>query len=80
MKIKEISVDSGCIKFISECGNIKKSVIKSSVIDDGVIIITERMDNPGVYNTSIDKMSLEDFMKEFIKDDRLFACLLKVYL
>lgn len=79
MKVKEISVDGRCIKFTSECGNIKKSVIKSSVTDDSVIIITEQMDNPGVYNTSVDKMSLERFMKEFI-DDRLFACLLKVYL
>ena len=80
MKVKEISVDNRCIKFISECGNIKKSVIRSSVTDGSVIIITEQMDNPGVYNTSIDKMTLEKFMKEFIKDDRLFACLLKVYL
>lgn len=80
MKVKEISVDGRCIKFTSECGNIKKSVIRSSVTDDGVIIITEYVDSPGVYNTSIDKMSFKRFTKEFIKDDRLFACLLKVYL
>ena len=78
--IKEINTDGGCIKIFSDCGNIKKSIIKSSIDNGSVIVVTEKMDAPGVYNIDVDKMTIKQLIEKFFVDDSLFNYLLREYL